>query len=85
MSVQTLIMAKERLDQFGQFLDAARGAQRQRLHVVLGLDKLAADTSLDMCSDLLIRIELGRVQRQEEQLQLAGLALDVLTPSTAVL
>ena len=31
-----------------------------------------------MRPDLLVRVELGRVRRQEEQLELTGLALDVL-------
>lgn len=77
-SVQTFVMPKERFDQVGQFLDAAQGAQSQPFHLVRGFDELAADASLDMRPDLLVGVELGRVRRQDEQLELAGLALDVL-------
>jgi len=71
-------MPKERSDQVRQLLDSAQGAQSQPLHLVLGLDELAADASLDKRPDLLVGVELGRVRRQEKQLQLTALAFDVL-------
>ena len=77
-SVQALVMSKERSEQVRQLLDATQGAQGQPFHLVFGFDELAADAPFDMRPDLLVRVELGRVRRQEEQLQLARLALDVL-------
>ncbi len=72
-------MTKGRSEQRRQFLYAAQCAESQSPYVVLGHDELAADAPLDICPDLLVRVELGRVRRQQEQLQFAGLALDVLT------
>jgi len=71
-------MPKERSHQIRQLLDAPQGAKSQSLHLVLGFDELAADAPLDMRPDLLVGVELGRIRRQEEQLKLAALALDVL-------
>lgn len=78
LSVQTLVMLRERSDQIWQLLDAAQGAESPSLHLVLGLDELAADAMFDVSPDLLVGVELERVRRQEEQLQLAALTLDVL-------
>ena len=71
-------MPKERSNQVRQLLDAAQGAQSQPLHLVLGFDELAADAPLDMRPDLLVRVELGRIRRQEEHLELAIIVFDVL-------
>ncbi len=71
-------MPKERSNQVRQLLDAAQGAQSQPFHFVLGFDELAADAPFDMRPDLLVRVELGRIRRQDEQLKLAALAFDVL-------
>ena len=69
----TLRLAKEGFHQFGQFLDSAQSAERQPLRFVLGLHKLPANLVFDMRPSLFIRVELGRVRWQVEQLQHAVL------------
>lgn len=62
-------MPKERSDQVRQLLDATQGAHSLSFHFVLGFDELAADTQLNMRPDLLVRIGLLRVRRQEAQVR----------------
>ena len=85
--MQALVMPKKRSGQVGQLLDAVQGIQCQLFHLALGVDELAADASLDIRPDpRLVRVELGRVRWQEEQLEMATLTLNVLQhPSTGLL
>lgn len=75
-SILTLRLAKEGFHQFRQFLDSAQSAERQSLHFVLGLHKLPGNLAFDMCPHLFVRVELGRVRRQVEQLEHAALCRD---------
>lgn len=70
-------LTEERHDELGQFLNAAQGADGQALHVVLVLHEALGDLALYMRPHLFVWIELGRVGRQVEQLELATQALDV--------
>jgi hypothetical protein len=49
-------MTKERSDHRRQFVDTEQGAQSQPLHLILALDELAPDASLDMRPDLLVGV-----------------------------
>ncbi len=66
-------MAEEAAHQTGQTLDAAQRSQHQPLELIRPRhDPLANPVGLGMVPDLLDRIELRRVRRQEMQLQPAG-------------
>lgn len=75
--ISALGVVKEGFHQFGQFLDAAQCAGGcQTLHLVDGLDELSRDLSFDVRPDLLVGVELRRVWRQGEELELAVLRRD---------
>ena len=74
--ILTLGLAKEGFHQFGQFLDSAQRAEGQPLHFVLGLHQLPGNTAFDVGPDLFVRVQMWRVRRQVEQLELAVLGFD---------
>ena len=67
---------KNGFHQLGQFLDTAQRAESQSLHLVLGLTELPRDLPFDVRPDLLVGIQLRRVRRQREELELAVLGRD---------
>ena len=74
--ILALGLAEEGFHQFGQFLDSAQRAECQPLHFVLGLHQLPGYPALDVRPNLLVGVQLRRVRRQVEQLELAVLGFD---------
>jgi hypothetical protein len=65
--ILALGLAKEGLHQLGQFLDATHRADRQPLHLVLGLYQPFRNAALHMRPDLLIGVQVRRIWRQVEE------------------
>ena len=74
--ISTPRAAKEGLHQSRQVWDSAQRAEHQSHHFVLGSNQLLGIQTLEVCSDLIIRIQVGRVRRQVEQLELFILGFD---------
>ena len=71
-------MAEERSHKVGEFLQSAQRPQDPLLQLCLGLRHFLGDLLFDVTSHQFIRIQLGRVRRQEPQFQPAALLLDEL-------
>lgn len=69
-------MTKEPFYDFRQFPQSARGADSSAYHFVHGFRNLLADACFHIAPDLFIRIQLWRIRRLEEQLELSHLGLD---------
>lgn len=74
--ILALGLAKERLHQLRQFLDAAQCTESQALHFILRLNQLSRNPAFDVRPNLLVGNEFGRVRWQVEQLEQAILGFD---------